>query len=195
MIQHYIRDALNYAIFFFVAFLAIRIMFLKKKKYEVILKKELMYGFFGAYIFALLSQTVFPLWQIGFVQGEFYVQINTYGKGAVNFVPFNTIWHFLFDRDYVQDWKDVSKLNLLANVFLFVPYGILYPMISHKNSLKSTLKYGAILSFLIEIAQYFVGRSSDIDDLLLNLLGVVIGWSIYRFIWDAYRKYKSILKV
>lgn len=31
----------------------------------------------------------------------------------------------------------------------------------------------------IEILQYFIGRSADIDDLIMNTLGGILGWLIF----------------
>lgn len=179
MIEHYIREAVSYAVLFFLAYFVIRYVYLKKKNQKMNLFVECRQGFFGAYIFALLSQTIFPLWHWGYVNGEFYIQIRKYGNGDINLIPFQTISHFLFDTEYMQNWEDVSELNLLANIGLFIPFGFLLPFVSRNRTLRRTLKCGVLLSLFIEIMQYFVGRSSDVDDLILNMFGVGIGWLFF----------------
>ena len=45
-----------------------------------------------------------------------------------------------------------------------------------------TVGVAAVLSAGIETVQYFIGRSADIDDLLLNLFGTVLGFGLYAIL-------------
>jgi glycopeptide antibiotics resistance protein len=77
--------------------------------------------------------------------------------------------------------------NTLGNLVLFVPLGILLPMVSRRfRMLKRVLLFALILSVSIEAIQFFlrfVGnpRSVDIDDVILNTLGACLGLACYRF--------------
>jgi glycopeptide antibiotics resistance protein len=76
--------------------------------------------------------------------------------------------------------------NTLGNVALFMPLGILLPLVDTRfRSLKRVLLLALFLSLMIETLQFalrFVGnpRAVDIDDVLLNTLGACLGFLIYR---------------
>lgn len=67
------------------------------------------------------------------------------------------------------------------NVLMFVPLGIFLPLMwKNYHSFKETVKYGFYLSLFIEFCQLFTrARATDINDLITNTLGVIIGWVIY----------------
>jgi len=72
--------------------------------------------------------------------------------------------------------------NILGNIVLFIPLGMLLPTLTQKSG-KGTLIFGICTSAFIEIAQFIFGLgSTDIDDLIMNTVGVLIGYQIYRFI-------------
>ena len=64
---------------------------------------------------------------------------------------------------------------------MFIPSWIVLPIIYKKlNSFWKVLAAGAMISICIEIIQLpFSVRVSDVDDLILNALGVAIGYGIY----------------
>ena len=71
---------------------------------------------------------------------------------------------------------------LLGNIGWFVPFGFLLPILVKRNSFLFTIIAGASFSLTIEILQYFLKKGvAELDDLILNILGVVIGYFIYRF--------------
>lgn len=72
--------------------------------------------------------------------------------------------------------------NVLGNIVLFIPLGILLPTLIRKSG-KITLILGICTSAIIEIVQFVFGLgSTDIDDLILNTVGVLIGYQLFRFI-------------
>lgn len=63
---------------------------------------------------------------------------------------------------------------------MFVPFGIMFPMIDEKNNFLKTVKWSFIISLVIEVLQPLISvRSSDITDLITNVFGAVIGYLIY----------------
>lgn len=97
-----------------------------------------------------------------------------------NLVPFREIRRFSthFDRVGIGS----SLLNLLGNIFLFSPLGFLLPMVNHrKDKLYQVTLNAFALSFLIEVVQLVlaIGRF-DIDDLILNTFGAILGYLVYR---------------
>lgn len=81
------------------------------------------------------------------------------------------------------DAFDASMLNLLGNMTLFMPLGFLIPILRKRcRTLRKVLVIGIAVSGFIEIVQYFIGRSTDIDDVILNVLGWIIGFAVHKFI-------------
>lgn len=67
----------------------------------------------------------------------------------------------------------------IANIFLFLPFGFLYPQFRQRSPWFHTLAVGVLTSFAIEFIQPFVGRSFDVNDLILNATGLLAGIAIY----------------
>ena len=132
------------------------------------MKQEILIGIFLVYLAVLLSQTMVPLWQCGFVNGN------------INFVPFKTIYTYMFGINYMVDWNAICQLNMLANIGLFLPFGFLLPFVKKKMNGRKIILGGMLTSLFIEIMQVFVDRSSDVDDLILNTLGTAIGYLGYK---------------
>lgn len=73
--------------------------------------------------------------------------------------------------------------NSLLNVVLFVPLGILLPLLwkRFKNPFRTVL-FGLCVSAAIEFLQLFTYRATDINDLITNTFGALIGWCIGRIL-------------
>lgn len=181
MISGYIKKAFLYAIFFSIVYVIGRAAYIRKKQITIHMVHEIGLGLFWVYIFVLFSQTVFPLWQCGFCEGRFYIQITRYANGSVNLIPFKTISMYLFGKSASSEWSSISLLNIAANIGLFVPVGILLPL-AYRTNLGTTIVTGCFLSVFIEVMQLAVGRSSDIDDVILNALGAMIGFLFYKLL-------------
>ena len=68
-----------------------------------------------------------------------------------------------------------------ANVLLFLPFGWLAPRLWKKwDSMRRIAAAAFCLSLLIEASQLLNARFSDVDDLILNTLGAVLGWLLFR---------------
>jgi glycopeptide antibiotics resistance protein len=90
-----------------------------------------------------------------------------------NLVPFKTISLYLSGN---ADWF-VSFYNLTANVGLFVPFGVLMAVWTRRFLTRAFLPFALISC--IEITQLLTNRGSlDVDDLILNVLGFYIGYSL-----------------
>ena len=71
--------------------------------------------------------------------------------------------------------------NALLNVLLFLPLGLLLPLIWERfREARYTLLYELSLSACIELTQLFTYRTTDVDDLLTNLTGTCLGWLIAK---------------
>lgn len=70
--------------------------------------------------------------------------------------------------------------QLATNIVMFVPYGLLLPIVLKR--LRTWWKTGLVAlatTVLIETTQYFIGRSADIDDVIMNLTGGLLGYGLF----------------
>ena len=73
--------------------------------------------------------------------------------------------------------------NALLNVALFLPLGMLLPLIWEQfRAAKHTLLFGFGMSLTIELLQILVGRATDINDLITNTLGAVLGFGLWKLL-------------
>lgn len=144
---------------FLITFAILGIVY-KHKKVPQTKGKFLVLSVFILYIFAVFYftgvGTLFDLQRYG-------IQLN---NGQINLLPFS---------------KDIDIVAYSLNVLLFVPLGFFLPFIwPNIDKLKYTVLSGFSFSLLIEISQLFNNRRTDIDDLILNTLGTLIGYLLFR---------------
>lgn len=103
----------------------------------------------------------------------------------VNLIPLVN----LFDYDSKRD----LLLNVIGNAAMFVPSGIVLPIVYQRlNTFWKVLWAGVGISLCIEIFQLpFSARATDIDDLILNTIGVIVGYGIYTLIQCVRRRKAS----
>ena len=82
-------------------------------------------------------------------------------------------WREAYQRFTLQIW-----LNVLLNIALFVPLGVLLPLLWKPfRKWYAALGAGFGVSLLIELTQLFTGSGMcDVDDLFTNTLGAMLGW-------------------
>ena len=69
-----------------------------------------------------------------------------------------------------------GSTGMALNMLLFVPLGAVLPLLWRSCRLYKTVAIGFSLSLLIELSQLFNYRATDIDDLLMNTLGTLLGY-------------------
>lgn len=108
-----------------------------------------------------------------------------------NLVPLKEISRFLKYVDVLG--MGAVVLNIVGNVVAFVPFGIFLPMYSERCRKFWKAVYCSFeLSLLVEVLQLIAKVGSfDVDDLILNTLGGMIGYLIYRFTVCLFRGDKS----
>ena len=95
-----------------------------------------------------------------------------------NLVLFKEIKRFWYYRDQVGMFATFT--NLFGNVVIFIPFGFFMPMASRYRSFFLTLFYSFGVSFFVECFQLVTRVGSfDVDDMLLNTLGGVIGYIVF----------------
>ncbi|MBC6462799.1 VanZ family protein [Actinomadura sp. HBU206391] len=116
------------------------------------------------YAAAVASLTFFPLWIYG---GDYRNRASWIGQ--VQPIPLLT-----------------ADISMIPNVIMFVPLGFLLPLLSHGCTLGRTAVTCALVSLGIELTQMLQyialgnGRAVDIDDLIANTLGGLLGYAALR---------------
>lgn len=183
LISLYINDMLRYVLVAAPLYILLRIAYLKTRRATTSLWREVLFALCFLYIVGFFSQTLLPPGHYGFENGRFYADTIISGR-YFNLTPLKTLRDYVFGtNDQVGDWDKVSRLNLMANVLLFVPIGFLLPLLRSKTTkLRQIILMGIALSFAIETSQFFLGRRADIDDLILNVLGISAGYVVLRMV-------------
>lgn len=106
----------------------------------------------------------------------------TQAGGVLFYKPFHSFGHI---------WRDIQRGglrgNFIGNILLFIPVGLLIPVITGWK--RRTIAVGTGFSLLIEVTQLLTGRGVfDPDDIILNCLGAAIGYGIYRALEKLFAK-------
>ena len=132
--------------------------------------------------YRIIAKILFWIY-IGFV---FYFLLisEIYGRSGemkeyhYNLVPFREIMRFWNYREQLGIFPVLA--NLAGNILIFIPFGFFVPMSSERKSILVTTIGAFLLSLVIETIQLSTKVGCfDVDDLLLNTLGGVVGYIIY----------------
>ena len=103
------------------------------------------------------------------------------GSLVLDVEKISPLWINLIPIVHLFDVYDGWLINIIGNVAMFIPVGLIWPLCFKKlDTLGKTILAGAGFSLFIEITQLpFYDRCSDIDDLIMNTAGVLMGALIY----------------
>ncbi|WP_122819081.1 VanZ family protein [Nocardioides pantholopis] len=91
---------------------------------------------------------------------------------------------------HLTPFVDVAEdpIGIILNIALFVPLGLLLPLVARVGSARRALAWGLVVSLVIETVQLAAaltvspGRIADVDDLIGNTLGAVLGYATFRLL-------------
>ena len=152
--------------------LMIRIAVWTKKKH-IDWKREAVLLLMYINLAVIIRFTFFPMSKVdGRIQPLIFDAATAF-PFRVNLVPFVN----LFDYDSKRD----LLLNVIGNAAMFIPSGIVLPIVCKRlDTFWKVFAAGAGISLCIEIIQLpFSVRATDIDDLVLNTIGVIAGYGLY----------------
>ncbi|MFB7138117.1 VanZ family protein [Gottfriedia sp. NPDC056225] len=153
--------------------------------------KTILILLFCFYLMILTQNILFKYTPISQVISQFeFSLIRENWWSFNNFIPFKTIIFYLFLADINLN---IRVSNLAGNIIGFMPFGFILPLILKKYfNFKSILKATFILSLTYEILQLALELGSfDVDDLILNTLGGILGYfvlKLIKFIYDLIGK-------
>ena len=133
---------------------------------------------FFIYLLIVIKLIIFkyPYEQLKAIADSWEKGVILEGLDTANFTLFKTI------RMYIKYSYKLNSFDILiGNIVVFVPYGFLFPYVLKKGSNFFVMLLNAFLFVAgIEIFQLFSAFGAfDVDDILLNCVGAVIGYLLY----------------
>lgn len=140
-----------------VIIISMRITYIIKNEQKFILYKELLSFVFVIYVLCLF----------------YVVTFQDVGWSKSNYIPFKEMFRYnIGSRLFIK--------NVIGNIIMFIPYGFFTSYILNLKKTKSMALMALLVSVSIEITQLVIGRVFDIDDIILNTLGGIIGFYLYK---------------
>ena len=143
-------------VIFLTILILVRFAYLTNTKTKIVLHSELFMLLFVAYILCLFELVTYS--DVSFA--------------GTNFTPFREILRYPIGSSSFYN-------QVIGNILLFVPFGYFVSSLVKVRKFTGIFKMSLIVSSTIECVQYFIGRSFDIDDIILNVCGGIIGFLIY----------------
>ena len=152
-----LRDTWPILVICSIIFVSMRIVYLVKSDKKIYIHKELLTYLFGIYIMCLFTVVT-------------YQDVESYGN---NFTPFKEMFRYTLG-------SNLFIKNVIGNMVMFMPYGFFTGYFLKINKVSVVLLLSMLVSTSIEIIQGYIGRVFDIDDIILNVIGSIIGFLIYK---------------
>lgn len=163
-------------------------------------KSKIKFYLFFAYLILIASVTLFPITSppVG--------AIPNFKKNLFNIVPFKSIILLVTSTPINVPIIFLSTVikNIVGNIFLFIPLGFLISSISkisHKKIELYCVFIPTIISVAVEFIQFLetyfnlnLNRDTNIDDVIMNVFGLLIGLLLYQLYchWKSMRIYKRL---
>lgn len=196
----YMRDMMSMILYVFPVYCAGRVLvirrrlFADKKSYEMSLKtgaREIALALFVLFMAGLLMLT--------FQNGQEWMRVRSLAGAAerirhrigVNLTPFHTIRNYMKYAPSV-DWL---RVNIVGNVVMFIPWGFGLPLLwKEYRSIIKLIFMSVFLPLCIEFCQLFVGRTVDVDDVILNFAGAMLGGILFLVLRVLFPKVGRLAK-
>lgn len=159
-------------IVFIIAMCLIRFFYLQNHRERFCFHKEFSYLIAVMYmllLFEILTMT----------------ELNS--AGGMNLVPFSEILRYDFGTQ-------MFNYNVFGNILIFMPFGYLIGSYVNPKKIWPVLITTLITSISIEFVQLQIGRSFDIDDIILNVIGGFFGYLIYIGLTAINRRLPSFFR-
>lgn len=180
----YFFQAVPITCFVGIVYLIIRVVTVKRNKLKVEWLKEIKKLLFTCYLTGLISLVVLPanFW-LSFFDGILLCRwdemLPIFSFGGFNLVP--SLIKALSGELIIGSW---AKTMLIGNIAMFLPLGFFLPFVTERVNRKNIFVVAIAVPFIVELLQMVFGRSFDIDDLICNFIGIVVGFFIAYIIKD-----------
>ena len=167
IITHSIDNMWPMLTIFLVVIATVRIAAIKSNNERLVFYKE-----FGSLLFIIY---IFLLYEL-----LTRTELNSAASGY-NLVPFTEIFRYKIG-------SEAFYFNVIGNIIIFIPFGYFISTYIKPKKILPILIVSLISSTTVEFVQLCIGRSFDVDDILLNAIGAIIGFLIYIAL-NAIKKY------
>jgi len=154
-----LKDIWPMLLLFIIVIISMRVIDIIINKKKLVLYKDLYFLSFVLYMFLLFE----------------LVTSTDFESYSNNFIPLKEIMRYSYT-------STLFFKNVLGNVLLFIPFGYFVNKILKNKSMIVATFITLITSTSIELIQMNIGRSFDIDDIILNFIGGLIGYLVYKFL-------------
>lgn len=118
----------------------------------------------------------------------YYLLLTTEGASSgFNIIPFTEMTRYTIG-------SKSFFYNVIGNIVLFMPFGYIVSNYLNSKNTFQILIITSIISLTAESIQYHIGRAFDIDDIILNVVGSVVGFLIYIILKDIRKHLPSFLQ-
>lgn len=159
----FLLKIIPFAAIYAAIYIPARLLSIKK---PVALRDEILRLLLHLSVIAILSQTVTPSGNLS----DFRFEISR-AWDYYNFVPFAALARLIAGGKGIEYF---FIINILGNFCVFMPTGFLAVLL-HRGGVWRATALGAGLSLFIEVFQIFLPRTTDIDDLIMNTVGTLLG--------------------
>lgn len=171
-IKTIIKSNLPILIIFFITMVVMRFFYLRNHREKVSFYKE---------FFSILSIVyIFLLFQLLTL-----VELNN--GGGYNLIPFTEIFRYKIG-------SELFIYNVGGNILSFLIFGLIVSYYVRPKNVFPPFIISLVVSVTVEFVQLNIGRSFDVDDIILNVLGGVIGYLIYVGLEAIYRHLPKTLQ-
>lgn len=142
------------------------------------IKTVFLYGVFICYILLLIKIL-------------FLSRVSHLEHRSINLIPFYSIMEYISGG--TANIKAFAFSNVVGNIVIFIPLGTYLSLFKNDKRVITNLLFIFIVSLFVEIIQGLLGiGASDIDDIILNCLGGLIGILGYKFLLFILRDEKKV---
>lgn len=156
-IQAVLNDNWPILIIFIITMISLRFFYLRNNREKICFYKEFFSILAIVYIFLLFQL----LTKVELNQGSGY-----------NLVPFTEIFRY-------EIGSKLFVYNVVGNIMAFVLFGIIVSAYIKPKMALAPFLISLIVSTTVEFVQLNIGRSFDVDDIILNVVGCIIGYLLY----------------
>ena len=161
--------------------------------------RETALALFVVFCAGLAALTLFPanLWAYVFdslFRREYWQWAWGDGRSLTDFYPTweQTMAQIPYLRDMLTPFQEIRRalrhmsywllFMLLGNIIMFMPIGFFPALLWRRWRWWKSLLAGFCSSVSIEFIQFFIGRSTDVDDVILNTAGALAGFWVFRLL-------------
>ncbi|MEH7223989.1 VanZ family protein [Bacillus sp. JJ1566] len=137
----------------------------------------------GQAVKRFVAGTVFITYSLFLIYWMFFAYFRTKGgEFRYNLTPFSTIKNYFTYYDHFPFY--IWIINIAGNIGVFIPFGIVLPILFPKLSHFFLFLFAFVIGiFSLEVLQLFSKLGSfDVDDIILNTVGAVIGFILLQVI-------------